>query len=186
VIETEQAVTIDAGIGAVWTYVRDIHGWASLMPGFRECAIVDDDNSRWTLKVGVGGLVRTVHVLVQVDRWDGPENVDFRYSLEGDPVSGGGTYRAVRTGPSTTDVVLKVQVIGGGPLAPMWEAMGKPLLPQLAKAFAVKLKSEIEATAASLPADDVVPTEQAGMSVFASLRAWFSGLWRRGAGPASS
>jgi carbon monoxide dehydrogenase subunit G len=147
VIETEQSITIDASIGRLWAYVEDISGWASLMPGFRECELVDADRSRWTLKVGVGGLVRTVNVLVRVDRWDGPEAVAFSYELAGDPVAGSGTYRASANGAGGTDVVLKVRVEGSGPLAPMWEAMGKPLLPQLAKGFAARLKTEIEAQA---------------------------------------
>ena len=53
---------------------------------------------RWTLKVGVGGLVRTVKVQVHVDQWDGPERVLFSYKLEGDPVQGGGSYTRGRAG----------------------------------------------------------------------------------------
>src|SRR4030095_14559382 len=70
-IETEQTVTIREGIENVWDFARDLRGWAELMPGMQECEVIDDDNSRWTLKVGVGGLVRTVRVQVRVDQWDG-------------------------------------------------------------------------------------------------------------------
>ena len=107
--------------------------------------------------LGAGGLVRTVKVLVHVDEWDGPKRVTFSYKLEGDPVEGGGTYVASRKSGQQTEVVLKVQVVGGGPMAPMWEAMGKPLLPQLAKGFAGQLKSEIEAAAAATPQPVVLP-----------------------------
>ena len=31
-IETEQTIAIDAPIATVWTYARNINGWASLMP----------------------------------------------------------------------------------------------------------------------------------------------------------
>ena len=74
-IETEQTVLIEAGIDGVWEYVQDMRRWASIMPGYRECAIIDANDSKWTLKVGVGGLVRTVNVQVHVDQWDGPERV---------------------------------------------------------------------------------------------------------------
>jgi hypothetical protein len=33
----------------------------------------------------------------------------------------------------------------------MWEAMSRPLLPQLAKSFAAKLKAEIEAAVRARP-----------------------------------
>ena len=72
-IETEQSVEIDAAIGGVWDYVRDIRRWANLMPGLQDCAIIDENDSRWTLKVGVAGLVRTVKVDVHVEQWAGPE-----------------------------------------------------------------------------------------------------------------
>lgn len=155
-IEAEHAVLIDAGIDSVWDYVQDIRRWANLMPGLRECNVIDANDSRWTLKVGVGGLVRTVNVLVHVDQWDGPERVSFSYTLEGDPVTGGGTYSAARKSDRETEVTLRVRVAGSGPVAPMWEAMCKPLLPQLAKAFAGQLKVEIEKAASAPVAEEAV------------------------------
>lgn len=147
-IEAEQTLSIDTAIDNVWDYVSDIRKWANLMPGCRSCTIVDANNSRWVLKVGVGGLLRTVNVLVHVDQWDGPERVNFSYNLEGDPVKGSGSYAASRTSTLQTEVTFRVRVEGSGPLAPMWEAMSRPLLPQLAKAFARKLKADIEKVAA--------------------------------------
>jgi carbon monoxide dehydrogenase subunit G len=175
-IETEQTITIDRAIESVWDYAHDIERWANLMPGMREFAVVDADNSRWTLKVGVGGLVRTVNVQVHIDEWDGPERVRFSYKLEGDPVEGGGTYVASARGPQETEVKLTVRVVGGGPMAPMWEAMGRPLLPQLAKAFAGQLKEAIEA---AVPAAAPQPVAAAARpSLFAALGAWLRKLWR--------
>ena len=147
-IETEQTALVNAPIADVWAYVRDIARWAEIMPGYRECEIVDADDSRWTLKVGVGGLVRTVKVAVHVDAWAGPEIVHFSYRLAGDPVQGGGTYRATAKG-AQTDIALTVRVAGSGPMAPMWEAMGKPLLPKFATDFANQLKAEIEKSVAA-------------------------------------
>jgi carbon monoxide dehydrogenase subunit G len=143
-IDTEQTIVIAAPIEVVWGHAKDIAGWARLMPGLQDCDIVDEDDSRWTLKVGVGAMVRTVKVFVHVDRWAGPDAVDFSYRLEGDPVNGGGTYRARRLGAGETEIALGVRVIGEGPMAPMWEAMGKPLLPKFARAFAEQFKTEIE------------------------------------------
>jgi carbon monoxide dehydrogenase subunit G len=168
-IETEQTVVIDAPLGDVWNYVSDIQRWAALMPGMRECEVIDASDSKWTIKVGVGGLVRTVRVNVHVDQWDGPERVFFSYKLDGDPVQGGGTYVAKAIGPSQTEIVLKVRVEGGGPMAPMWEAMGKPLLPTLAKGFAGQLKESIEAEQA--------PPGMAAQAPGGFL-AWLRGIWR--------
>ena len=143
-IETEQTILVAAAIGSAWCYVQDIHNWASLLPGCRECTVIDANDSRWILKVGAGGLVRTVNVLVHIDQWDGPERVIFSFKLDGDPVEGDGSYRAIRHADDATEITLGVRVRGSGAMAPMWEAVSKPLLPVLAKSFASKLKAQIE------------------------------------------
>lgn len=173
-IDTQQTVTIAAGVNQIWAYVRDIRRWAELMPGMRECDVIDEDTSRWVLKVGVGGLVRTVTVDVQVQQWLEPGEVAFTYRLQGDPVEGGGTYTAIAKGPNETEVTLDVQVIGSGPLAPMWEAMGRPLLPQLAKGFAGQLKDAIEQHYSGAGAGEEPPV--ARPSLLARIANWFRRL----------
>lgn len=175
-IETEQIISIDASLAGLWGYVNDIEKWASLMPGCLVCTVISPHDSRWTLKVGVGGLVRTVKVLVHIDRWDGPQRVDFSYTLEGDPVKGGGSYSAVRKAARETEVTLTVRVEGGGPLAPMWEAMCKPLLPQLARVFAGKLKAQIEQAADAPASQDAAATDAS--SVFAAGGRRLGKFWR--------
>jgi carbon monoxide dehydrogenase subunit G len=150
-IETEHSVVIDAPIESVWSYVQDIRQWANLFPGCRECTVIDEHDSRWILKVGAGGMVRTVNALVHVDAWDGPQRVNFSFHLEGDPVEGGGSYVASQNESGATDVTLQVRVQGSGSMAPMWEAISKPLLPLLAKSFSGKLKAEIEKNTATAP-----------------------------------
>ena len=143
-IETAQTICIDTAIEQVWDYVQDMQRWANLMPGAQSCTVIDRNDSRWTLKVGAGGLVRTVNILVHVESWDAPRAVNFTYELENDPVKGSGAYLAVGKIESETEVTLILRVEGSGPMAPMWEAVCKRVLPQLAKSFAAKLKAEIE------------------------------------------
>jgi carbon monoxide dehydrogenase subunit G len=161
-IETEQAVRIKAPIQAVWAYAKDVERWAEIMPGYQECTIADDDNSHWVLKVGVGGLVRTVRVDVHVDRWAGPEAVDFSFKLKGDPVSGGGSYRAVSAG-GETDVALQVKVNGEGPMAPMF-----------AKGFAEQLRDRIEQIAGGATLEEVTARPP---SLWARFLAWLTRLF---------
>ncbi|MFT4027348.1 MAG: SRPBCC family protein [Novosphingobium sp.] len=176
-IETEQTVLVRAGIGEAWAYARDIRRWAELVPGMQSCDIRDEDTSRWVVKVGVGGLVRTVTVDVEVTRWSGPEAVDFTYQLKGDPVTGGGTYRAAAV-PEGTSLALGLRVAGSGPMAPMWEAMGRPLLPELAKGFAEQLRAGIEAAAGVITAEQAA---QAKMTFWGIITAWLARLFGRGA-----
>ncbi len=174
-IDTTQTIEIDAPIGQVWGFARDINGWAKLMPGLQGCEILDDDRSHWTLKVGAGALVRTVKVAVQVERWAGPEAVDFTYALAGDPVKGGGTYRAVALDNGCTRMELAVHVEGTGPMAPMWEAMGRPLLPKFARGFAEQFKAEVEQ---AYGVAQVAPVKR---SLLARFLAWIGRLRGRAA-----
>lgn len=157
-IQSEQSITIDAAIEAVWGYTSDMCRWASFMPGCRSYELVDERNSRWTLKVGVGALVRTVRILVHIDQWEGPERVVFSFTLEGDPVKGNGSYVASRRSPNNTDLMLTLYVEGAGPMAPIWEAMSRPLLPTLIRSFCAKLKSEIELSVHDDKAPDTNPS----------------------------
>jgi carbon monoxide dehydrogenase subunit G len=175
-IETEQTVLIRTPIDRAWDYARDIRRWAELVPGMQSCDVIDEHDSRWVVKVGVGGLVRTVTVDVHVDRWAGPEAVDFSYKLKGDPVTGGGSYRASSV-PEGTSLALGLRVQGSGPMAPMWEAMGRPLLPELAKGFAEQLRAGIEAEAGVITAQEAAA---ARMSFWAILKAWLRRLFSMG------
>ena len=79
-IETEQSTSISSSVANVWDYVQDIRRWADLFPGCQECTVIGEQDSRWTLKVGAGGLVRTVIALVHVDEWAGPGRVSFSFA----------------------------------------------------------------------------------------------------------
>jgi carbon monoxide dehydrogenase subunit G len=173
-IDTEQTVLIRTGIGEAWVFARDIERWAGLVPGMQSCEVIDGDTSRWVVKVGVGGLVRTVTADVHVQRWDEPGAVDFTYKLKGDPVTGGGAYRA-QPADGGTAVTLALRVEGTGPMAPMWEAMGRPLLPQLAKAFAAQLKAAIEQEAGTPPAPAA-----SRRSLWGLIRTWLNKLFGKG------
>lgn len=174
-IETRQHVSVAAPLDATWSYARDVERWAEIMPGYQSCEIVDADKSLWVLKVGVGGLVRTVKVDVCVDEWDGPERVDFSFRLRGDPVEGSGRYRALADEDGSTHISLDVRVNGSGPMAPMWEAMGGPVLPKFTKGFAEELKARIEA--ASGGAKNAPAKGTGRVSPFARFLAWLRHLF---------
>jgi carbon monoxide dehydrogenase subunit G len=174
VIAAEHSLRVDADIDGVWEYVKDMRRWAVIVPGCEECNVIDDDDSLWVLKLGVGGLVRTVKVKVHVDEWAGPDAVHFSFTLEGDPVDGRGSYTAKSVGPRETEITMQVRISGGGPMAPMWEAMGGPVLSQFAKSFAGELKARIEGSVdADAPAPGLLST------LFAGIGQWLRGLWRR-------
>ena len=143
-IQSEHTFVINTSIDQVWKYVNDIQGWASIFPGYQDCNLIDEDRTTWTIKVSAAGVTRTDKVQVHVEKWDGPTQVDFRFDVDDLPVEGNGAYIASAKSAHETEVSLKVCIIGSGPMAPMWEAVGTPMLPEFVKGFAAKLKAEIE------------------------------------------
>jgi carbon monoxide dehydrogenase subunit G len=123
VIDADHTILVDAPIAGVWDYVKDIEKWAALFPGCKECVLIDNDNSRWTIKVGAGGMVKTVNILVHIDTWAGPEAVDFSFKLESEPVTGSGSFRSRTLSSVATEICMRLQVVGSGAMAPMWEAV---------------------------------------------------------------
>lgn len=178
-IETEQTVTVHCDIDSTWTFAKDFQRWASIMPGYQSCEMEDEDNSLWVLKVGVGGMVRTVKVKVHVVEWAGPGRVDFTYKLMGDPVEGSGAYLAAPTGDNQTAMTLKIKIVGSGPLAPMWEAMCGPVLPKFARAFAEQLKGRIEEFNGASDLAGSAPVRSVKPGLLARLMAWLRALFGR-------
>lgn len=175
-IANEHRFVIGTSIDKVWNYVEDIKGWAEIFPGYQECVLIDDKHSQWTIKVSAAGVTRTDKVQVHVEEWSGPEQVLFRFDVDDLPVEGSGSYIASAKGPNETEVSLKVCIIGSGPMAPMWEAVGTPMLPEFVKAFANKLKNEIEFTTGvgSVGAAD---TAFALPMIKGVIKSSFMGLW---------
>lgn len=174
-IETEQSISIGCAIDTVWEYVADIRNWAALMPGSQSCAVLNRDDSRWTLKVGAGGLVKTVIVAVHVEQWNAPAGVIFSYALQGEPVVGRGSYSAARISAHETQITLKLRVEGSGPMSRLWEAMSTPLLPQLARSFSARLKLEIEGAARAAPR---AAASSGRRSMLGALGRWLLMRWR--------
>jgi carbon monoxide dehydrogenase subunit G len=172
-LEHQLPISIAASKAAVWSYVSDMANWASNFPGYRSFEVISQTDSGWTLKVGVGALVRTVKVKVHVELWSEPDRVEFTFRLDAEPVDGSGSYVATLRQDGGTNIVLTVRINGQGAMAPAWEAMARTVLPKLVKGFGESLKMEIEQrTAVTLengePRNSVQHTE-AG---------WLRRIWR--------
>ncbi|RLT98715.1 SRPBCC family protein [Ketobacter sp.] len=182
-IENEHSFLVETSVDDVWEYVENIPGWAAIFPGHQDCKLINADDSQWTIKVSAAGVTRTDRVQVHVEKWDKPQQVDFVFKVDDLPVEGNGSYKAAAVGQNQTQVTLKVCIIGSGPMAPMWEAVGTPMLPEFVKTFAHKLKAEIE-LAAGVGTESAADTGFAwpmfkGMvrSTWLVCATWFKGLF---------
>jgi len=144
VIETEHSFQIAAPLDEVWDYVRNIENWASSMPGYSSFELVDDQHSKWVLKVSMGALVRTVKLAVEITEQRKPDHIAFSLEGENDPVHGTGTFDAKANGLTETDVAFTLAITGSGAAAGTMEAISRPIVPRMARKVGDKLKEEIE------------------------------------------
>jgi carbon monoxide dehydrogenase subunit G len=172
-LEHQLPVSIDASNAEVWSYVSDMANWASNFPGYRSFEVFSQADSGWTLKVGVGALVRTVKVKVHVELWSEPDRVEFTFRLDADPVDGSGSYVATARQDGGTNIILTIRINGRGAMAPAWEAMARPVLPKLVKGFGESLKAEIERRAAAAG-----ETNEPRSCVQLTEGRWLRRIWR--------
>ncbi|MBX6342231.1 MAG: SRPBCC family protein [Thermomicrobiaceae bacterium] len=142
-LETQETFTVDAPIDAVWRYASDMRNWGASMPGYQSSEILSDTDSRWTLRLALGPLGRTVRMRVHITEWREPSHVAFTFESENDPVGGQGSFDAEALGPDRTRVTLKLIVRGRGMLAGVMDNLAKPVLPLMARSFAESLSRGI-------------------------------------------
>jgi carbon monoxide dehydrogenase subunit G len=160
------SVHIKAPLLEVWKYVSMPSNWAEQFPGFESFVEdVPESEYTWTVKVGLGGLVRTVKAHVTVTEWGEPNHVAFKLKGITEPITGEGTFDAQSTTDTLTEVTLRLSVAGSGNMANMMEAMARPVLPKLAQLFCARLRDEIE--------------RRAGVTEAVSPRpVWYRRWWR--------
>lgn len=176
-IEHEQGIAVRSSIQDVWDYVSDMRRWASSVPGCKNCEVIDEDRSIWTIKAGAGALIKTVKVNVLVEKWDAPTAVSFSFDIQNEPVRGDGSYSAVYTAEGT-ELLLRLRIVGSGPMAPVWETLGKPIVPALAKSFVESLREQIEKQSRGVIFEDEVNVTSQNRAEGSRLRRLLRSLCR--------
>lgn len=143
-LEARETIDLDAPLVDVWSYVSDIGNWARNMPGYQSFELIDERESLWTLKVGLGALVRTVGLRVEITEWDEPDHVAFRLRGITDPVEGHGTYDARAADDSETAVDVTLRLSGTGPMANAMEGMARPVIPRIVSGLTEAIKRDVE------------------------------------------
>jgi carbon monoxide dehydrogenase subunit G len=161
---------VDAQIEDVWVYVSNIGNWAGSMPGYQSFEEIDDRHSKWELKVSLGALTRAVSLGVEIGGWREPGHVDFMLHGERDPIDGRGSFDARASG-GRTEVAIKLQIQGRGPMASTMEAMSGRVLSRMADGIVAALLAGV--TGRKAQADAPVSGSRPGRSIpLARLLSW--------------
>jgi carbon monoxide dehydrogenase subunit G len=167
-IETDHGFVVEAPIGAVWDYARDIGNWASSMPGYESFEEVDEVHSNWVLKVALGALTKRVPLKVTIIERREPEHISFELRGRSDPVEGRGTFTAEAQGPRQTSVEVTLAIWGSGQMAAPMEAMSRPVVPALTRGVSESFKKAVEQT--GVAACDALPVQATPRPAIAEAR----------------
>lgn len=152
-LEVHRDLIVDAQIEDVWAYVSNIRNWAGSMPGYQSFEEIDDRHSRWELKVSLGALTRAVGLGVEIGERREPDHVDFMLHGERDPIDGRGSFDA-RVSVGGTEVEIKLQIQGRGPMAATMEAMSGRVLSRMADGIVAALLAAVSCPGQALDASN--------------------------------
>lgn len=145
----------------VWSFVREMGNWASLMPGYISHEHLGDDDSLWTLQVDIGPFKRPVAIDVHVLLWDEPHHVAFEIKGRHDPFRGSGTFTSEEFGHDTR-ITLEFRAEPTGSMAKLLVPLIPPILRRVADHFTANLQQALDPGKTHVPLDTVSSTPPRG------------------------
>jgi carbon monoxide dehydrogenase subunit G len=139
------SVVVDAPLPTTWAFVRDMHNWAELVPGFEGFTAASDIDSEWKVRGDVGILTKLVTFDVHVNEWVEQSHVQFSMVCREEPLKADGSLTAGRVDDARTSLDFALDANAGGMLGPVVNALLKTVLPRMASDFAGSIKRAIEA-----------------------------------------
>ena len=139
------SVLVDAPTSQTWSFVRDMHNWAELVPGFDGMTASSDTDSQWKVRGDVGILSKLVTFDVHVTEWVDGSHVRFTMVCHEEPLTAEGSLTATAVGATQTALEFALEATAGGMLGPVVNALLKTVMPRMASDFAGSIKREVEA-----------------------------------------
>jgi carbon monoxide dehydrogenase subunit G len=137
-------IVVELEPARVWSFVACHENWAGVFPGYQAHRSITDGRSRWTVKADLGMFSRVVEVDVAIVAEQPPDRVEFTVDGVSESFSGRGAFGLSRAGQTRSELTLEIDVLAGGPMAPMINALVKPRLPGLLDGFARALARRLE------------------------------------------
>lgn len=131
----------------MWKFASNIGNFAKCMPGCKHFEVIDEEHSFWVVSFAVGPLNKTLDFDVTVTTFEPGNRLRFELAARNDPVRGYGEFATVAVAEYETKIRIALAITGSGPMAPMMEALSRPMLPGLARNFSNSLAEALESSA---------------------------------------
>ncbi|GEL03644.1 SRPBCC family protein [Rummeliibacillus sp. G93] len=114
----------------VWEFVSKMENWATLVPGYREHEMMDEQHSNWTFAGNVGVLKKEVKVEITITSWDEPNKISFTLTGLTDKFTGNGYFEGEAISEEKTKMTGYLEVKAGGFAAPVLNPIFQAVLPK--------------------------------------------------------
>ena|SRR5699024_268689 len=127
--------TITIPIDFVWSFVSNMNNWAPLVPGYMEHEIINDRESTWKFKGDIGIVQKTVHLKIEIIKWEEPTKVTFQLTGLSENFKGNGYFLAKELSGRETEITGCLDITAKGMMAPVVNPILKSFIPKTTKEF---------------------------------------------------
>jgi len=124
---------VDLPIEKVWSFISDMNNWAPLVPGYLEHEILNDRQSTWKFIGEIGVVQKTVHLKIDIIKWQEPSKVTFNLTGLNENFKGSGYFKAQAIDERQTEITGRLDITAKGLMGPMINSVLKSLVPRTTK-----------------------------------------------------
>jgi len=124
---------VDLPIEKVWSFISDMNNWAPLVPGYLEHDILNDRQSTWKFIGEIGVVQKTVHLKIDITKWQAPSKVTFNLAGLNENFKGNGYFEARAIDVRQTEITGYLDITAKGLMGPMINSVLKSLVPKTTK-----------------------------------------------------
>ncbi|MGM9966418.1 MULTISPECIES: CoxG family protein [unclassified Rummeliibacillus] len=128
----------------VWDFVSNMEKWATLVPGYREHQIINDQQSTWTFSGNVGVLKKEVKVQIDITGWEEPNKISFNLTGLTDKFSGNGYFEDKAIDENKTEMTGHLEVKAGGLAGPVLNPIFSAVLPKATSILTNRVANKIQ------------------------------------------
>lgn len=127
---SKHVIEVDASVGEVWNFVKDLNNWAPLMPGYTSHEVINEDEGTWEF-FGDFGIVKK-KIKLKVDQIVRVEPNSITFDLKGlnESVEGEGKFEVVAKGDHSAQLTGYLDISGGGFMGGMINSVLKTFVPE--------------------------------------------------------
>ncbi|MCT2536657.1 SRPBCC family protein [Aquibacillus koreensis] len=146
----EHSVEINIPNRHIWNFISDMNKWAPLVPGYMEHEILSENESTWKFKGDIGKFKKTIHMKIDITKWQEPAKVTFDLTGINEKFAGNGYFEAEKLSDTKTKMTGHLNIDATGMKRKIINPILKSFVPKnvkhLTEAVAEKIK-ENEVTA---------------------------------------